>query len=73
MSRSLCTAPVTVAENERLFSKLKLLKNYLRTTQSESRLTDLLLFSSEKDIIDDTQLDDITKQWSTLKKRRICI
>lgn len=73
MSRLLCKAPVTVAGNERSFSKLKLVKNYLRTTQSDSRLSDLLLLSSEKDIIDDIKLDVIAKQWSVLKKRRICI
>lgn len=73
MCRLLCTAPVTVAGNERSFSKLKLIKNYLRTTQSDSRLSDLLLLSSEKDIVDDIKLDLIAKQWSILKKRRICI
>lgn len=73
MSRLLCTAPVTVAGNERSFSKLKLVKNYLRTTQSDSHLNDLLLLSSEKDIVDDIQLDIIAKQWATLKKRRIKI
>ncbi|KAF0698493.1 52 kDa repressor of the inhibitor of the protein kinase-like, partial [Aphis craccivora] len=46
MCRLLCTAPVTVAGNERSFSKLKLIKNYLRTTQSDSRLSDLLLLST---------------------------
>jgi hypothetical protein len=69
----LFTALVTVARNEGLFSKLKLVKNYLKTTQSDSRLSDLLLLSSEKDIIDDIKLDIIAKQWSILKTRRICI
>lgn len=55
MSCLLCTAPVTVAVNERLFSKLTLVKNYLRTTQSDSRLNDLLLLFSEKDIVDDIE------------------
>jgi hypothetical protein len=64
MCRLLCTALVTVAGNERSFSKLKLVKNYLRTTQSDSRLSDFLLLSSEKDIIDDIKLDIIAKQWS---------
>lgn len=63
MSRLLCTAPVTVTINERSFSNLKLVKNYLRTTQSNSRLNELLSLSSEKDIFNDIKLDIITKQW----------
>lgn len=33
-----CTAPVTVAGNERSFRKLKIVKNHLRTTQEDPRL-----------------------------------
>ena len=55
---------VTVAGNERSFSKLKLVKNHLRTTQSDSCLNDLLLLYSEKDIVDDIELDVIANQWS---------
>jgi hypothetical protein len=36
--RILYTVPVTVASAERSFSKLKLLKNYLRSTMSQDRL-----------------------------------
>ena len=36
--RILLTVPVTVASAERSFSKLKLLKNYLRSTMSQARL-----------------------------------
>jgi len=57
MSRLLCTTPVTVAGNERSFSKFKLVKNYLRTTKSDFRLSDLPLVSSEKNIVDNIMLD----------------
>jgi len=49
-----CTAHVTVAGNERSFSKFKILKNFLRTTQEDSRLKNLMLFAYEKDLVDKT-------------------
>ena len=45
----LCTLPVTVASAERSFSKLKLIKNFLRSTMSQQRLTDLPILSSESE------------------------
>ena len=39
--RILFTVPVTVASAEKSFSKLKLLKNYLRSTMSQERLNSL--------------------------------
>jgi len=35
------TIPATVASAERFFSKLKLVKNYLRSTMPHTRLADL--------------------------------
>ncbi|XP_046686683.1 zinc finger MYM-type protein 1-like [Homalodisca vitripennis] len=40
---SVMSVPVTVAKAERSFSKLKLIKNYLRSSMSQQRLTDLAL------------------------------
>ena len=45
----LLTLPVTVATCERSFSKLKLVKNYLRSTMSEERLSDLAMLSIENE------------------------
>ncbi|KAL4130632.1 hypothetical protein QTP88_008053 [Uroleucon formosanum] len=45
-----CTAPVTITGKERSFSKLKIVKNFLRTTQEDGRLHNLMLLSSEKDL-----------------------
>ncbi|KAL4008541.1 hypothetical protein ACER0C_002393 [Sarotherodon galilaeus] len=44
------TLPVSTATVERSFSKLKLVKNKLRTLCSEQRLSDLLLLAVEKDV-----------------------
>ena len=45
--RILLTMAVTVASAERSFSKLKLIKNYLRSTMSQERLTNLATISIE--------------------------
>ena len=45
------TLPVTVASNERTFSRLKLIKNHLRSKMFDDRLMNLLLCSSEKDLL----------------------
>ena len=40
--------PVTVATNERTFSKMKIIKNFLRSTMSGERLDDLLCLQQKK-------------------------
>lgn len=65
--------PTTVATNERTFSKLKHIKNYLRTTMSENRLDDVMLLSCESDILDVINIEALATGWSLLKNRRIAI
>jgi len=43
------TIPISIASAERSFSKLKLIKSYLRSTMSQQRLKGLALLSIEKD------------------------
>lgn len=45
-----CTLPVSSTSPERTFSKLKILKNRLRTTISQDRLEDLMITTCESDI-----------------------
>ncbi|KAJ8894922.1 hypothetical protein PR048_000229 [Dryococelus australis] len=45
--RILLTLPVTVASDERSFSKLKLIKTYLRSTMLQSRLSGLAMILTE--------------------------
>jgi hypothetical protein len=60
--RIILTVPVTIASAERSFSKLKLLKNYLRSTISQERLNGLAMCTIERTILDNidfnTVLDD---------------
>jgi len=44
------TLPVTSASTERSFSKLKLIKNRLRSTMGQDRLEDLMIIACERDI-----------------------
>ncbi|XP_042415109.1 uncharacterized protein LOC122004259 [Zingiber officinale] len=50
--RILLTISVIVATAERSFSKLKLIKNYLRSTISQERLNGLVMLSIEKKIVE---------------------
>lgn len=67
------TAPVTVASNERVFSKLKFVKTYLRSTMTDSRLDSLLILFSEKDIVDKIDVNKLISRWALLKQRRVKI
>ena len=53
------TLPVTVASAERSFSKLKLIKNYLRFSMSAERLNALALLSIEKEITKNCNFSEI--------------
>ncbi|CAI6344376.1 unnamed protein product [Macrosiphum euphorbiae] len=67
MANELCrlalTSPVTTASNELCFSKLKLIKNHLRTTMTSSRLNDLIILDSEKDILDNIEMTNMIQIW----------
>lgn len=63
------TLPVTVAEGERSFSKLKLIKNYLRSTMTQDRLTNLAIISIESKI--DIKINDLIKIFANSKARKI--
>ncbi|KAG2579201.1 hypothetical protein PVAP13_6NG248203 [Panicum virgatum] len=70
--RILLTVLVTVASAERSFSKLKLLRNCLRTTMLQGRLNGLSLCSIEKDILDNIDLDTIFNDFKLFLKNYIC-
>jgi hypothetical protein len=63
--RILLTVPVTVASAERSFSKLKLLKDYLRSTMSQERSNGLAMCSIEKDISDTIDLNYVLDDFAS--------
>lgn len=67
------TSPVTTASSERTFSKLKLIKQCLRSTMTSNRLSSLMILSCEKDIVDKLDIDSVVTKWSLAKQRRIHI
>jgi len=69
--RIFLTIPVTTAPCERSFSKLKIIKNYLRSTISQNRLTGMAILSIEKDILKTISFDDVIDQFASIKSRKV--
>lgn len=67
------TAPPSVCKSERSFSRLKLLKSYLRNRMSEKKLHYLMFLSCEKDLTDKLDLNCLADKWKDMKSRRIQI
>ena len=68
--RILFTMPVTVASAERSFSKLKLLRNYLRSMMSQERLNGLATLCIEKRLLDEIDIDTIITDFASRTVRR---
>ena len=68
--RIILTIPVTVASAERSFSKLKLLKSYLRSTMSQGRLNSLALISIENDFLKNLDYERIINDFAAKNVRR---
>lgn len=67
------TLPVSVASGERSFSKLKLIKNYLRSTMSQERLVGLSFISIEYQILQKINIDQIIKDFAERKARKVLL
>ena len=69
--RILLTIPVTVASGERSFSKMKLIKTYLRSTMLQDRLSSLGTLSIEKNIAENLDFSTLIKDLGDKKARKI--
>lgn len=67
------TIPVTTPSCERSFSKLKLIKTYLRSTMTEERLNNSALISIENNIVSKLDLNEAIQNFADLKSRKKCI
>ncbi|XP_074270467.1 uncharacterized protein LOC141594217 [Silene latifolia] len=68
--RILLTIPVTVASAERSFSKLKLLKSYMRSTMLQERLTGLAIIAIEDDLLEKVDYNCLIEEFASRKTTR---
>lgn len=71
--RIFLTLPVSVATNERSFSKLKLIKNYLRSTMSQARLSNLATLSIEYEYTQAMSFEELINDFTLAKCRKVNI
>lgn len=65
------TLPITVAAAERSFSKLKLIKNYMRSTIAQERLSRLSVISINHVVSQQLSYDDIIDDFAARKARGV--
>ena len=71
--RILLTIPITVASVERSFSKLKLLKSYLRSTMTQERLNGLATIALENDVLEKIKYEDMIEDFISRNTRRMLL
>ena len=67
----LLTILVTVAFAKIIFSKLKLIKSYLRSTMSQKRLSGLVILSIENEILEEFEYKNLISQFASQKIRKV--
>jgi len=69
--RIMLTIPITSASAERSFSKLKLIKTYLRSTMSQERISGLAILAIEKEESEHLSYDKDIEDFAAKKSRKI--
>jgi hypothetical protein len=69
--RILLTILVTVASAKRTFSKLKLIKSYLRSTMSQERLSGLAILSIEKNMLEKIDYKSLINNFESKRARKM--
>jgi hypothetical protein len=64
------TFPVSSATAERSFSRLKVLKTYLRSTMTENRLSNLAILSIERNMAQTINFNKVISTFASIKKCR---
>ena len=71
--RIFLTIPVTVATCERSFSKLKLIKNYMRSKMGQERLSSLAIILIENEVANNIDFDDVISEFASRKARKVTL
>lgn len=71
--RIFLTIPVTVASAERSFSKLKLLKSYLRSTMTQERLNSLAMIALESGLLEKINYEHIIEDFISKNTKRMML
>ena len=64
---------VSNCSGERSFSKMKLIKNRLRTSMTQSRLSGLALLSIESDLLRSLDFSQVVEKFAATKSRKVII
>lgn len=67
------TMSVSVAEGERSFSKMKIIKNYFRATMGQERLSSLMMLSIENELARSVSYEEVISNFASRKARKICL
>ncbi|KAL4083682.1 hypothetical protein QTP88_028998 [Uroleucon formosanum] len=65
------TLPITVASAERSFSKLKLIKIYLRNSMNQDRLSNIAILNIEKNKTQNLDINKIIDNFANIKVRKV--
>ena len=68
--RIMLTIPISIASIKRSFSKLKIIKTYLRSTMSQQRLNGLALLSIEKKMLNEINYDNLIDNFASQKVQK---
>ena len=71
--RIFVTIPATVVSAERFFSKLKRVKNHLRSAMSQTRLVDLARLNIESSIAGQDDFDSVIRHFANKNTRKSLI
>ena len=69
--RILLTILVTIISAKRIFSKLKLIKSYLRLTMSQERLSELVILLIKKEMLVKLECKNLISNFVSQKARKI--
>jgi len=73
MLRIFITVAVSVATCEKSLSKLKLIKNYLRSSMSTLRMRNLAIPSIEQQLADEINFDIAVEEFANKKARKVTV